>query len=254
MIPQNSNMHVQVIDTRSARNAPKLLLRLQFPVPSLVRCPKGRNARGLPHFERSSDGTRSVMILIADAGPHARSLDRPTPRGVEVVAGNPSWPESIAAHLDGVRRRFSVPRRSATPAARDRAPVVEVFLAKELDCQARASERWCLRTAYRDRLEADLDAVDPQAAQTESAVQNFGGTGPTPITWDPTTSRRTPLCASPVQPFGEVSVLFSGGRAFWLLGPIEQHFQSSETPRRQPFPSGSRSSAAPEFLPRSSLR
>ncbi len=85
--------------------------------------------------------------------------------------------EALAQRAAADRKRIAAEARSKAAqqqardadAARDRGRAVEGFLADELDRQARALERWRRLTAYCDRLEAHLDAADPQAAEVESA-------------------------------------------------------------------------------------
>ncbi|HEX2144052.1 MAG TPA: hypothetical protein VHG10_06055, partial [Glycomyces sp.] len=95
------------------------------------------------------------------------ALEQRLPEVIEALAGR-ATADQAGADAAALARAAQQATQEAE-AARDRARAVEDFLAKELDRQARAWERWRLLTDYCDQLEAQIDAADPQAAQTESA-------------------------------------------------------------------------------------
>lgn len=95
------------------------------------------------------------------------SLEQRLPEVIEALASRAA---ADHAHQEAVAlARAEQQAAQEAEAARTRARAKEASLAKELDSQAQAWERWRLLTAYCDQLEAQLETADPQAAQTESA-------------------------------------------------------------------------------------
>lgn len=127
---------------------------------------------------KASDPVKAGHLKIALPWSHAdlqstwtdaktAALEQRLPEVIEALAGRGAADQERAESATLTQATQQAAREAE--AARDRARAVEDFLARELDRQARALERWRFLTDYCDQLEAHLEAADPQAAQTESA-------------------------------------------------------------------------------------